>query len=209
MGSPRTMQIEVTILPREFYFSDDTLTIAKRALGKIVVRETDQGPISGRIVETEGYQVGDPACHAYGGETERNRAMFGEPGHAYVYFTYGMHFMLNLVCAEHGMAEAVLIRALEPLVGVDQMRLNRGAVGLKEPEAKLCAGPGKFAQALGITRTLFNHVDLTTSDGGLYLLDAPEVPEEEIVATTRIGITRGAELPWRYYVRSSKSVSRR
>jgi DNA-3-methyladenine glycosylase len=195
------------LVPRDFY-ARDTLTVARRVLGKIVVRETSSGILSGRIVETEAYLSGDPASHAYRGLTRRNAAMFGPPGHAYIYFNYGVHYMLNLVTMPEGSGEAVLIRALDPLAGVEAMRANRG-VSDAVLDRKLCAGPGRLAKALGITRDNSNDADLTSKHDGLYILDAPDVAQSEIVVTTRVGITQGAEKQWRFYVRNDPAVSRR
>ena len=192
-------------LPREFYLGE-TQTVAQQLLGQKVVRRLATGEIlSGIIVETEAYLHDDPACHAYRGQTPRNATMFGVPGHAYVYFTYGMHMMLNLVCAPEGIAEAVLIRALEPTEGVETMRQNRGGI---LDTRQLTNGPGKLAQALALTRLAHNGLDLTDGEGELAVLPHA-LPPFEIVATTRIGITRGAEFPWRYYIRENSYVSRR
>ena len=144
--------------PREFYLQD-TLTVAQALLGQLVWRRLPSGEaLSGIIVETEGYLTDDPACHAYRGQTPRNRTMFGPPGHAYVYFTYGLHMMLNLVCAPEGIAEAVLIRAIEPMEGVETMRVNRGGI---ESVLQLTNGPGKLAQALALTRQRRQWADVT------------------------------------------------
>ncbi len=195
----------VTPLPTEFYLQD-TREAAKKLLGQLLVRTLPGGEtLSGVIVETEAYLKNDPACHAYKGQTPRNAMMFGPPGHAYVYFTYGLHMMLNLVCAPEGTAEAVLVRALEPIDGVDLMRVNRG--GIAETK-QLTNGPGKLAQALALTRLGHNGLDITTSDSELYVL--PRTPPPfEVVETTRIGISQGVDLPWRYYVRGNSYVSRK
>ena len=193
------------ILPHLFYLQD-TRVAARNLLGQVVVRRLPSGEtLSGIIVETEAYLTDDPACHAYRGQTPRNSAMFGPPGHAYVYFTYGMHMMFNLVCAPEGVAEAVLIRALEPVDGTETMRGNRGGI----PETRqLTNGPGKLAQALALTRLSHNGVDVTDPKSEIQIV-AHEYPAFEMVTTTRIGITQGADLPWRYYVRGNPYVSRR
>ncbi len=131
--------------------------------------------------------------------------MFGPPGHAYVYFTYGLHMMLNVVCAPEGIAEAVLIRALEPVEGVDTMRENRGGLG---DTRQLTNGPGKLAQALALTRLSHDGIDVTDPQSELLIL-ANEYPPFGMVTTTRIGITQGVDLPWRYYVSGNRYVSRR
>ncbi|BBL78772.1 putative 3-methyladenine DNA glycosylase [Rubrobacter xylanophilus] len=160
-------------------------------LGCILVSELPEGLCSGVIVETEAYRPEDPACHAYRGATMRNRTMFGPPGLAYVYLSYGVHSLLNVVCGGAGVGSAVLIRAISPLEGVGAMRLRRGRA------SDLCNGPGRLAEALGIDLSFDGH-DLTSGER-LYVSPGPP-PGGEIVSTTRIGITRGAELPWRYLV---------
>lgn len=195
----------VTPIPREFY-GQDTRAAAQKLLGQIVMRRLPTGEtLSGIIVETEAYLTDDPACHAYRGQTPRNSAMFGPPGHAYVYFTYGLHMMLNLVCAPEGTAEAVLIRALEPVEGIETMRQHRS--GISETR-QLTNGPGKLAQALALTRLSHNGVDVTDSAGELLILPN-EYPPFDMVTTTRIGITQGMDLPWRYYMRANPYVSRK
>ena len=190
----------LTPLPRDFYLQD-TITAARKLLGKLLVHCAPEGVISGRIVETEAYLRDDPACHACRGMTNRNRVMFGPPGHAYVYFTYGNHYCMNAVTQPEGIAEAVLIRAIEPLEGTEMMKRNRRADDLKN----LCSGPGKLTQALGIGRE-HNGLDLTQS----CLIVACGEDIEDVVETTRIGIREAADKPWRFYSRkSSEWVSRR
>ncbi|HWM13090.1 MAG TPA: DNA-3-methyladenine glycosylase [Gaiellaceae bacterium] len=156
--------------------------------------------VGGRVVEVEAYDAEDPASHGFRGETARNRAMFGPPGHAYVYRSYGIHWCLNLVCGREGVPEAVLVRALEPTHGAERMRERRGV----EDERLLCAGPGRLCQALAVT---------AAHDG--LALDAPPfalLAGEEHVAVARgprIGITQAADRPWRYGLAGSTFVSRR
>jgi DNA-3-methyladenine glycosylase len=191
--------------PRSFY-TQDTCAVAQKLLGQQVRRRLPSGEmLTGIIVETEAYMTGDPACHAYRGETPRNRTMFGPPGHAYVYFTYGLHMMLNVVCGPVGVAEAVLIRALEPQEGIDTMRENRAGI---VQERSLTNGPGKLAQALGLTRLRDDGADITDAAGDLVV--APyEYGPIEMIQTTRIGISQGGDRPWRYYIRGNAFVSRR
>ena len=148
-------------------------------------------------METEAYRPEDPACHAYNGPTMRNRTMFDEPGLAYIYLSYGMHHLLNVVCEGRGVGSAVLIRALRPLEGQALMARRRGR------ERDLCNGPGRLTQALGVDLSLDGH-DLT---GGDLTISTGEPLEGEVVATTRIGISRGTDLPWRYLVSGEANVS--
>ena len=155
--------------------------------------------VGGRIVEVEAYDQEDPASHGYRGKTARNEAMFGPPGHAYVYRSYGIHWCLNLVCGETGVPEAALIRALEPTAGIDVQRRRRGV----EEVRALCSGPGKLCQALGITR---EHDGLPL-DRRPFRLEEREAPPQ-IVTAPRIGITRATELSWRYLEAGSPYLSR-
>ena len=155
--------------------------------------------VGGRIVEVEAYDQEDPASHAYRGRTARNRTMFGPPGYAYVYRSYGIHWCLNLVCGDEGVPEAALIRALEPTAGLDEQRRRRGL----EDERALCSGPGKLCQALGITR---EHDGLPLDTPPFRLEARPSAPE--IVTGPRVGITRATELSWRYLEANSPFVSR-
>ena len=156
--------------------------------------------VGGVIVEVEAYDREDPASHGYRGRTQGNAAMFGPPGHAYVYRSYGVHWCLNLVCDEKEVPSAVLLRALEPSQGLEAMRARRG---LAEPRL-LCSGPGRLCQALGVT----HEHDGRSLDGPPFELH-PRAREVEIVTGPRVGITRAAELPWRYGLANSPHLSRR
>jgi DNA-3-methyladenine glycosylase len=174
--------------------------LARFLLGKVVVREMPEGPISGRIVETEAYLVGDAASHAFRGMTARNRSMFLERGHAYVYLAYGTSMMLNVTSEAAGIGEAVLVRALKPLAGIDQMERHRGTTTLRD----LARGPGRLAQALAIDRAL-DGADLC-SRGALWLGDDGFIPGD-IGVSIRIGITKDADRPLRFYLRGNPFVS--
>lgn len=154
----------------------------------------------GRIVEVEAYDPGDPASHGFRGPTARNRAMFGPPGHAYVYRSYGVHWCLNLVCGPEGSAEAVLVRALEPLAGVERMRARRRL----EPARLLCAGPGRLCEALGVTGA---HDGLPLDHPPFALGGA--AGDVTVVTGPRVGITRATEFPWRYGLAGSPFLSRK
>jgi DNA-3-methyladenine glycosylase len=155
--------------------------------------------VGGRIVEVEAYDQEDPASHAYRGRTSRNAVMFGPPGHAYVYRSYGIHWCLNLVCGDVGEAEAALIRALQPTAGFAHMRKRRRT----DVDRALCSGPGKLCQALGITG---KHDGLALDRAPFKLSERKEIPE--ILTAPRIGITRATELSWRYLEANSPYVSR-
>ena len=182
--------------------NSNTLTIAKNLLGYTLVHESDEGITAGIIVETEAYLQGDPACHAYRRKSVRNAPMFGEAGTIYVYQIYGMHFCVNISTNKKDIGEAVLIRALEPTIGIDLMEIRRKTEVLKN----LCSGPGKLVQAMGIHKGMNDwHIldsDLKIISPKIQLLD------NEIVTTTRIGITQGIDLPYRFYVKDNKFISR-
>lgn len=182
---------------RPAFYDRDPRQVAVDLLGCTLVHETPDGVVSGIIVETEAYRPEDPACHAYKGPTMRNRNIFGRPGIAYVYLTYGVHKLLNAVCEGEGVGSAVLVRALRPLEGLETMRERR------KRDINLCNGPGRLTQALNIELTL-DGKELT--EPPLYIKRG-NAPEGEIIATTRIGISRGTELPWRYLVRGETDVS--
>jgi DNA-3-methyladenine glycosylase len=180
-------------------FYDRPVVEVARALLGCVIRH---GDTAGVIVETEAYHESEPACHAYVGLTERTAPLFGPPGRAYVYRSYGIHALLNAVSEHEGVGAAVLFRALEPLQGSEHMRERRGLERLED----LCSGPGKLTQALGVTLE-HNTTDLAV---GPVSIEAPPPGWEkvEIVVGTRIGITKAPELPWRFSVKGSRSVSR-
>ena len=194
---------ELTPIKREFY-NRDTIKVAKDILGKVIVRKTKQGNMAGRIVEVEAYKFGehDKASHASKGCTLSNQVMFGENGFAYVYFTYGMYFMLNVVAkkkTDH--AGAVLIRGVEPIDGIKHMIRNRKG----KDDINLTNGPGKLSQALQINKKL-NNYDLTKK-GKLFIVDS-EKRMEKVLSSGRIGISMDVEKEWRFYLDGNAYVSK-
>jgi DNA-3-methyladenine glycosylase len=185
--------------PREPAFYDRSVHDVARDLVGCVIRH---GRAAGRVVEVESYHQEEPACHAFNGLTERTRVLFGRPGNAYVYRSYGVHALLNAVAEDEGVGAAALIRALEPVDGVGLMRARRGLERVEE----LCSGPGKLTQALGIGLDL-NGTSLT--GGPIEVLPpAADAPPPRVVTGTRIGINKAVELPWRFCDASSRCVSR-
>ena len=182
----------------EGFYARSVHEVARDLVGCVV----RHGETAGRIAETESYHMDEPACHAFAGVTERTRTLFGPPGHAYVYFSYGIHSLLNAVAEEEGVGAAVLIRALEPVDGLELMRERRRV----ERDEELCNGPGKLTQALGIALSL-NGTSL--SEGPIEILRRePRVREPRIVIGERVGITKAAGLPWRFCDADSRHVSR-
>jgi len=195
-------------LRRSFYEPTADL-VAPRLLGQFLVRNTPEGPCGGAIVEVEAYLVGDPAAHSFPGETARNRVMFGEPGHGYVYLIYGMHFCINAVCRPKGTAEAILIRAIEINFGQQWMRQQRHAKNLHQ----LTNGPAKLCAALNIDRSL-DGVDFCDPQSPVFIARNPNhkqflLERSPMITTTRVGITKAAERPLRFYLAGSPYVSRR
>ncbi|HWX52321.1 MAG TPA: DNA-3-methyladenine glycosylase [Solirubrobacteraceae bacterium] len=192
----------MTALPAEFY-DRPVLEVARDLVGCTVAF----GGASGVIVETEAYHESEPACHAYVGLTPRTATLFGEPGRAYVYRSYGIHALLNAVCEPEGTGAAVLIRALEPLTGAEEMRARRGPIGDRLPrDQDLCSGPGKLTQAMG----------MWLGENGASLVDGPVRigarpagwRDPAIVVAKRVGITLAVDLPWRFCVEGNRHVSR-
>ena len=195
------MALTTPRLPRRF-FVRDPVVLARDLLGRVLFYKTPEGLLAGRIVETEAYTgAADPASHAFRGRTARNAVMFGPAGHAYVYFTYGMHHCLNVTAGAQGTAGAVLLRALEPLAGVEIMRA-RGDHG---PESRLLSGPGKVGRAICLS-LVDNGRDFAR--GPLGLATGAPVPDREVAISRRIGISRAVDLPYRFAVLSSPSVSK-
>jgi len=196
------------VILQKLFYERDVLIVSKDLLGKILVHESNEGTTAGKIIETETYcGPEDQAAHSSGGRrTARNEVMFGQKGCAYVYFIYGLYFCVNVTAGDvPGKPEAVLIRALEPVEGEDIMGKRRGA--LQGKAVNLTNGPSKLCMAMGISKAL-NKTNLTTLP--LYIKDAPPVPQENIVETTRIGVDYAGEWrskPWRVYVKGNRFVS--
>lgn len=196
------------LLSRDFFERHPSI-VARALMGKVLQRRLASGEIlSGRIVEAEAYLgADDAAAHAAAGKTPRNAVLFGPAGHAYVYFTYGMHYCMNISCQPDGRAGCVLLRALEPLQGEEQMAQLRGMAALDHAKRKLLAsGPGRLCQALGISRERDNGKDLISGDCDLQVLDDGFRPGK-VLRTTRVGITRSTELPLRFLLAGNRFVS--
>lgn len=197
-------------LSRDF-FDRDVLAVARELLGKLLVRRDGRRLLAGRIVEVEAYQgKDDPAAHAYAGQTARNFVLFGPPGRAYVYFIYGNHYCLNVSCTQQGHGGGVLFRAMEPVLGVEEMagarRLNVTASSRMTQLRLISSGPGRMSEALGITRHRDNNKDLTSKRSDLWFTDDGYLPEK-ILATPRIGITKAIERPLRFTIAGNPFVS--
>ncbi|HEX9774874.1 MAG TPA: DNA-3-methyladenine glycosylase [Actinomycetota bacterium] len=187
-------------LARAFY-ARPVLVVARDVIGCILVHDTAEGRVAGQVVEAEAYGQEDPGSHAFRGRTPRTAPMFERPGHAYVYFTYGMHFCFNIVCEREGVAGAVLIRAVEPLEGIELMRARRGPVADRD----LARGPARLTQAFGIARAE-NRSDLTRAP--LHLAPGERLPVQDVVETPRIGLGRSQDgRRWRFAVRDNRWVS--
>lgn len=229
LAPPYTLPPTPHALARDFYLQD-TVLVARRLLNCVLVRKTDEGIVAGRISETEAYAHDDPSCHSFRGKTLRNATMFGPAGHAYVYFTYGMHYCFNVVTGPEGVADAVLIRALEPIEGWELMRRRRGLpeeevarLMRAGPEARarerwahaLCGGPAKLCEAFGLGRDQ-DGVDLTVgqaSGDALWIAEPPPElgapPPDAIRSSPRVGIRQAADAPLRFTLAGDPYVSRK
>jgi DNA-3-methyladenine glycosylase len=199
---------DFTPLPRDFYLPSAKI-VAPRLLGHYLLRRTSHGFAGGPIVETEAYIKDDPACHGYIGPTNRNRALFGHPGHAYVYLIYGFYNCFNTVCCPEHHGEAVLIRAIEATFDPEWMRTNRPV----EKDTALTSGPGKLCVALDIDRSL-DRIDLCDANSPIFVAENPDLKSIRRrhgprITTTRIGINVAADWPLRYYLQGSPYVSKR
>jgi DNA-3-methyladenine glycosylase len=193
-------------LPRSF-FLDPPDVVARKLIGKVLVRQYEGRRLAGRIVEVEAYfGLDDPAAHTFIGKTPRNAVLFGPPGFAYVYFIYGMHYCLNFSCEPDGQAGGVLLRALEPLEGLKRMAELRGL----DPDANprlLTSGPGRLCEALGITRATHNGVDVTSRRSGLWVED-DGFACGDLDVSPRVGIRKAADRPLRFALAGNRFVSR-
>ena len=194
-------------LPRDFY-DRDPRRVSRDLLGKLLVRRDGRKLRTARIVEVEAYLGrNDPAAHSFAGRTQRNAVLWGPPGFAYVYFIYGNHYCFNVSCLQDGEAGGVLFRALEPLTGIAEMARSRGlSMDAANDLRKLTSGPGRLAEAFGITRTRDNGKDLTSQRSDLWVAD-DGAPRPQVKITPRIGITKAAERPLRYIVAGNAYVS--
>ncbi len=198
---------KLVILPTVF-FNRDPRKVGRALLGKVLVRKSGKTLLAGRIVETEAYLDGDPAAHSFVGRTARNDVLFGPPGRSYVYFIYGNHYCLNVSCLPDGVPGGVLFRAVEPLVGVEEMARARGMELESAGDLRrLTSGPGRLAEAFGITRTRDNGKSFTDPKSDLFIAD-DGYRVRKVEETVRIGITKAAEMPLRYVVAGNPFVSK-
>ncbi len=189
------------------FFTREVLVVAQSLLGKILVKNIDGKTYAGKIVEVEAYDgTFDEAAHTFIGKTKRNEIMFGEGGFFYVYFTYGAHFCCNVVTGVKDIGTAVLLRAVEPLIGIEEMAKNRYGHNLLNEKEKfnLTSGPGKLCKAFDIDRR-HNTIDLTGDE--IFILNKNKISSNKIVTTRRIGIKKSVELPWRFYIKDNPYVS--
>ncbi len=204
---PRSIPKYTDVLQRTFY-NRDPREVCRDLLGKILIRRDRKARLAGRIVEVEAYLgEDDPAAHSAAGRTARNAVLFGPPGYAYIYFIYGNHYCLNVSCLPDGVAGGILFRALEPLEGIKEMARARG-VSADNPSdlRKLTSGPGRMAEAFGITRERDNGKDLTDATSDLFIAD-DGYPPGQILVTPRVGISKAADRPLRYLVAGNSFVS--
>jgi len=204
---PKSLHKYADALSRSFY-DRDPREVSRDLLGKVLVRRNRKKILAGRIVEVEAYLgEDDPAAHSAAGRTARNAVLFGPPGYAYIYFIYGNHYCLNVSCLPDGIAGGILFRALEPLEGMDEMARLRG-VSVDKPSnlRKLTSGPGRLAEAFGITRKRDNEKDLTDASSDLFIAEDGYRPDR-ILVTPRIGISKAAERPLRYIIAGNAFVS--
>jgi len=200
------LKLKMKKLPRSFYLRP-TLTVAKELLGKYLIRKINNQYLVGKIVEVEAY-LGekDPASHAYRGRTKRNDVMFWEGGHLYVYFTYGMHFCANIVTEESGKGRAVLIRAVEPISGIEIMKKNRKFKFVNDKIINLTNGPAKLCEAFELKREQ-NGRDLCNDE--IFIANGENILKSNIIASTRIGIKNGTEKRWRFFIKDNPWVSKK
>ena len=190
------------------FFDRDPRRVARTLLGKLLIRKTPRGTLAGRIVETEAYLgEADEAAHSFAGKTVRNAVLFGPPGRAYVYFIYGNHYCLNVSCLADGVAGGVLFRALEPVSGIEEMAVSRG-VTVRNPGdlRKISSGPGRMAEALGVTRERDNDKSFVNPQSDLRIGD-DGYRVRQVMVTPRIGIVKSAAMPLRYLVVGNRFVS--
>ena len=198
---------KLVILPTVF-FNRDPRKVGRALLGKVLVRKSGKTLLAGRIVETEAYLDGDPAAHSFVGRTARNDVLFGPPGCSYVYFIYGNHYCLNVSCLPDGVPGGVLFRAVEPLAGVEEMAHARGLELESAGDLRcLTSGPGRLAEAFGITRSRDNGKSFTDPKSDLFIAD-DGYRVRKVEETVRIGITKAAEMPLRYVVAGNPFVSK-